>query len=570
MAWRLFLWNRKCVSMSEVDAVLLCADMAAASCLLTEDQLLCSICLDVFTLPVTTSCGHNFCKSCITQQWDMNVPWTCPLCKRAFPERLELQVNTFINEMVAQYRQRAQQEQQRQAEEGDVPCDLCSGTKMKALKSCLVCLVSYCETHLGPHQTVPGLQRHQLIDPVKDLEGRMCLKHSKALELFCRTDQTYLCSICTASEHKTHEFFPLGKECEQKAAELEEEIHELINDRDIYITAFTNSIDLTRRNADQKVAEGVQVFTSLMETVKRGLEDLVASIEETQEMAQGVLERHITELKEEVSELEKRRTEMQNAPLSGDPLQLLQSLRSTNIQRALRKNWLQVDFHPPFHEGSVVRAVAQLEMMVSQQMKSLVEDDLKRVRHYAVEVTFDPETAHPTLVLSEDGKQVSPGDEKQNLPENPKRFSINPCVLGKQSFSSGRFYFEVQVKGKTEWDCGVASESINRKEDVPLSPEDGYWAIWLRKRVKFKALKDPPVCLCLKSRPSTVGVFVDYQEGVVSFYDVDAPALIYSFTGCSFTKKLHPYFNPGLKDGAKNTAPLVLVPPVDQKVVSPS
>lgn len=110
----------------------------------------------------------------------------------------------------------------------------------------------------------------------------------------------------------------------------------------------------------------------------------------------------------------------------------------------------------------------------------------------------------------------------------------------------------------------MASESISRKEDVPLSPKDGYWAIWLRKRTKFKALNDPPVCLCLRSRPSTVGVFVDYKEGVVSFYDVDAPALIYSFTGCSFTTKLHPYFNLGLKDGAKNTVPLVLVWPVHQ------
>lgn len=555
------MWNRKCVSVSKVDAVLLCADMAAASCLLTEDLLLCPICLDVFTLPVTTSCGHNFCKSCITQQWTMKVPWTCPLCKMAFPERPELQVNTFINEMVAQFRQRVQQVQE--AEAGDVPCDLCSGTKMKALKSCLVCLVSYCETHLGPHQTVPALQRHQLIDPVEDLEGRMCLQHSKALELFCRTDQTYLCSVCTVSEHKTHEFVPLGKEYEQKKVELEEEIQELINDRDIYINAFTNSIDVSQTNADKIVAEGVQVFTSLSEMVERGLQNLVGSIQETQQMAQIVLQQHITELEEEVSELEKRRTEMQNVPLSGDPLKLLRSLQSINIRRALRKNWLQVDFHPPFHEGSVVRAVAQLEMTVSQQMKSLVEDELKRVRRGAVDVTFDPETAHPSLIVSEDGKQVSPGDEKLNLPENPKRFSINPCVLGKQSFSSGRFYFEVQVKGKTEWDCGVARESINRKEDIPLSPEDGYWAIWLRKRMKFKALNDPPVCLCLKSRPNTVGVFVDYKEGVVSFYDVDVPALIYSFTGCSFTEKLYPYFNPGLKDGAKNAAALVLVSPAN-------
>lgn len=345
--------------------------------------------------------------------------------------------------------------------------------------------------------------------------------------------------------------------------ELEAEIQELINDRDIYIKVFTNSIDVSQRNADKIVAEGVQVFTSLLEMVERGMHNLVVSIEETQQMAQIVLQQHITELEEEVSELEKRRTEMQNVPLSGDPLKLLRSLQSINIHHALRKNWLQVDFHPPCHEGSVVRAVAQLEMTVSQQIKSLVEDELKRVRCDVVDVTFDPETAHPSLIVSKDGKQVSPGDEKLNLPENPKRFSINPCVLGKQSFSSGKFYFEVQVKGKTEWDCGVARESINRKEDIPLSPEDGYWAIWLRKRMKFKALNNPPVCLCLKSRPNTVGVFVDYKEGVVSFYDVDALALIYSFTGCSFTEKLYPYFNPGLKDGSKNAAALVLVSPVN-------
>lgn len=93
------------------------ADMAAASCLLKKEQLLCSICLDVFTLPVTTSCGHN-CKSCITQQWNMNVSWMCPLCKTAFPDRPELQVNTFIKEMVAEFRQNAQQ--QKYAEAGDV------------------------------------------------------------------------------------------------------------------------------------------------------------------------------------------------------------------------------------------------------------------------------------------------------------------------------------------------------------------------------------------------------------------------------------------------------------------
>uniref|UniRef100_A0A3B4V916 B30.2/SPRY domain-containing protein n=1 Tax=Seriola dumerili TaxID=41447 RepID=A0A3B4V916_SERDU len=215
---------------------------------------------------------------------------------------------------------------------------------------------------------------------------------------------------------------------------------------------------------------------------------------------------------------------------------------------------------PPSYEGTVVRAVAQLEETLSEEMKKLIEAELKRVQQYAEDVTLDPDTASPKLVLSDDGKQVNHGDVRKNLPDNPKRFSQCPIVLGKQSFSSGRFYFEVQVKGKTEWTLGVARESINRKGDITLSPDDGYWTIWLRNGNEYKALDDPSVRLSLKSQPEKVGVFVDYEEGLVSFYDVAAAALIYSFTGCSFTEKLYPYFSPCNNDGGENSTPLIICP----------
>ncbi|KAJ4944535.1 hypothetical protein JOQ06_013078 [Pogonophryne albipinna] len=145
---------------------------------------------------------------------------------------------------------------------------------------------------------------------------------------------------------------------------------------------------------------------------------------------------------------------------------------------------------------------------------------------------------------------------EQEISELEKRSS----EVEQQSFSSGRFYFEVQVKGKTEWDLGVARESINRKEEIPLSPEEGYWSIWLRDGNEYRASDDPPVLLSLKSQPQKVGVFVDYEEGLVSFYDVDAAALIYSFTGCSFNGKLYPYFSPCDNDGGKNSATLIISP----------
>ncbi|KAK9540782.1 hypothetical protein VZT92_003211 [Zoarces viviparus] len=240
----------------------------------------------------------------------------------------------------------------------------------------------------------------------------------------------------------------------------------------------------------------------------------------------------------------------------------LQSVQSSNIHLPPpTKDWTKVSVPPASYEGTVRRAVVQLEETLSKKFNKLVtEAELKRIQKFAVDVTLDPVTAHPKLILSDDGKQVKHGNVKKNLPNIPERFSLEPCVLAKQSFSSGIFYFEVEVKGKTEWDLGVARESITRKGLITLSRGDGYWTIWLRKGNKYEAIDDPSVILPLKSRPQKVGVFVDYEEGLVSFYDVDAAALIYSFTGCSFTEKLFPYFFPGLNYGGKNSAPLIISP----------
>ncbi|XP_034391840.1 E3 ubiquitin-protein ligase TRIM21-like [Cyclopterus lumpus] len=544
--------------------------MEAAICLLSEDQFLCSVCLDVFTDPVTTPCGHNFCKKCINDYWDTNNQNMCPMCKTVFISRPELLVNTFMSEMVSQFRQSAQQKasssssEQQESKPGEVPCDVCTGTKLKALKSCLVCLVSYCETHLEPHLTMSGLKRHQLMDPVENLEDRMCTKHDKPLELFCRTDQTCVCMLCSVLDHKMHNVVPLKEEYEGKKVELEKteaELQEMIQKRRLKIQEVKHKVELSEEDADREKAEGVQVFTHLKESVERKLNELINTIEEKQRTTKKQAEDSIRELEQEISELMKRSTEVEKLSLSEDHLHLLQSVQALNIHHPPpTKDWSEVSVPPASYEGTVVRAVSQLEETLSKKMKKLVEVELKRVQKFAVDVTLDPQTAHPDLILSDDGKQVNDSDVKKNLPNNPKRFSHNPCVLGKQSFSSGRFYFEVQVKGKTDWDLGVTRESINRKGDIPLSPEDGYWAIWLRKRIKYKALSDPPVLLSLKSGPQKVGVFVDYEEGLVSFYDVEAAALIFSFTGCSFKEKLLPYFNPGLNDGGRNSTPLIISP----------
>ncbi|XP_034544798.1 E3 ubiquitin-protein ligase TRIM21-like [Notolabrus celidotus] len=589
--------------------------MEAASCFLPEDQFLCSICLDVFTHPVTIPCGHNFCKDCISEHWSTKDQCLCPMCKKVFSSKPDLYINTFISEMVAQFRDKAQQEasssssEQQESKPGEVLCDICTGTKLKALKSCLDCLVSYCETHLELHLTAPRLKRHQLIDAVENLEDRMCPKHDKPLELFCKTDQTCVCVLCSVLDHKTHEFVPLGEEYEDKKAELEEtdaEIQEMIQNRRVKIQEIKLSADLGKRNPDREMAEGVRVFTALKESVERGQAELMDSIKEKQKTAEQQDQDFIHQLEEEISELKKRSSEVKQLSGSEDHLHLLQRVQSLNINHPPpTKDWTQVNVCPTSHWGTVVGAAAQLEETLRKEMKKLLQaelraaaqlgealreemrkllqaklraavqqeetligrmkkllaqTELKRVQQYAADVTLDPDTAHPKLILSDDGKQVRDSDVWKNLPNNPERFSPCVYVLGKQSFSSGRFYFEVQVQGKTEWTFGVARESIDRKGLITARPQFGFWSLCLRNGKEYKALDNPPVLLSLRSQPEKVGVFVDYEEGLVSFHDVDSAALIYSFTGCSFTSKLHPYFGPSLNYKGKNSAPLIITP----------
>ncbi|KAM4615613.1 uncharacterized protein ACJ7VT_010698 [Polymixia lowei] len=541
--------------------------MASASSLLSEEQFLCSICLDVFTNPVTTACGHNFCKTCITQHWDSNVLWRCPLCNEQFNRRPELRVNTFISEMAAQFTKSVQVKDnscpdQQCAKPGEVLCDFCTETMNKAVKSCLVCLGSYCETHLEPHQRVAGLKRHKLIDPVENLEDRMCKKHDRPLEMFCKTEQMCVCQFCTESDHKFHLVVPLKEEYEGKKAQLGKtgaEVQQMIQERQLKIQEIKHSVQLSKEDTDREIVNSVEVFTALMSSIERSQAEVIETIEEKQKSTEKKAEGLIKELEQEISDLTKRSTELEQLSLTEDHLHLLQGFPTLNTP-PLTKDWTKVKVQRSSFVGTVRRAVAQLEKTLNLEMKKLCDAELKRVQQYAVDVTLDPDTALTKLILSEDEKQVYHGDIKKNLPDNPKRFSQCACVLGKQSFSSGRFYFEVEVKGKTAWDLGMVRESINRKSKITLNPEDGFWTIWLRNGNEYKALDDPVVLLSLRDKLQKVGVFVDHDEGLVSFYDVEARVHIYSFIGCSFSEPLYPLFSPCNHYGGKNSAPLIISP----------
>uniref|UniRef100_A0A8C8SLM0 Butyrophilin subfamily 1 member A1 n=1 Tax=Pelusios castaneus TaxID=367368 RepID=A0A8C8SLM0_9SAUR len=166
-----------------------------------------------------------------------------------------------------------------------------------------------------------------------------------------------------------------------------------------------------------------------------------------------------------------------------------------------------------------------------------------------VDVTLDPDTAYPELLLSEDQKRVRHGDKCQDLPNTPERFDYRPCVLGAERFSGGRRYWEVEVGDKTRWTLGVCRESVSRKGKDTLTSGNGYWAVWLRNG-EYKACTSywAPTPLPVSVRPSRVGIFLDYEAGEVSFYNVTDGSHLFTFTD-TFSGTLRPYFYPGHNAG---------------------
>ncbi|KAL6491330.1 hypothetical protein MHYP_G00016750 [Metynnis hypsauchen] len=464
--------------------------MASSSSALSEDQLQCSICLDVFTDPVSTSCGHNFCMVCLKECWDSSPQCQCPVCKEEFSKRPELRVNTFISELAAQFRKPVQVKSSKAPEKPPskpkkVLCDYCSEEKLEALKSCLDCGLSYCSDHLKLHKTTPKLQKHKLIDPVENLEDYICQKHERPLELFCRDDQMCVCQFCMEGDHKTHSTVPIEEESGQKKSQLvktQAEVQQMIQVRLKKIEEINHSVKLNKRNTEKEKADSLEVFRALLHCIERSQVEL-----------------------------------LEVYPSLGSP--------------PLTKNWTEIRIKTHLSVETLRRALTQLQRSLSEEMEKLADTEMKRIQQHAVDVTLGPETAQRFLVLSDDGKQVTYGDTRQNLPDNPERFDQGSCVLGKEGFSSGRFYYEVQVRGKTKWDLGVVRESSNRKGQITPCPEKGYWSVCLRNETEYKAWDSPCVSLSLKQAPQKVGVFVDYEEGLVSFYDVEARSHIYSFTG---------------------------------------
>lgn len=541
---------------------------------LTEVQFRCSICLDIFKNPVSIPCGHNFCLGCIKRFWDTRHKSECPLCKETFKKRPDLRINVDLKDITEKFKwslmdkpsfKPAPQKRRvsRQVSKSDnVFCDVCVGLKMPAVKSCLVCRVSYCEGHLLPHLRDPVMTKHMLTDPGTFATSHMCKKHSMLLEMFCKKDQVLVCPKCTDRDHRYHEVVTIEKESrkirnDMKKADMD--FHHMIQTRMDKMREIEHTLEQSKKVKDNNIQMSVQVYTTVISAIEKHQAAVIEETEEKQEEAEKKAQELLRALSLEVNELQYRRSEIQQLELTEDPLHLIQSIPSLVVLPFTNDlTEMKIDMN---NRISTVRNTFSKLVEICQELeKKLATEEVNKLSEYAADVSMDPSTAAGWLFVSVDGKKVSVSEtqSRPSLLDDPRRFDSCVAILGKQSFTTGRHYWVVQVGEKTDWDLGIAKESINRKGAITVRPDCGFWAICRRKGGCLSACTSPSIPLPLKETPRKVGIFLDYKEGVVSFYDAEAKVHMYTYSGCDFTEPLYPYFNPCLRDNGKNTAPLII------------
>lgn len=294
-----------------------------------------------------------------------------------------------------------------------------------------------------------------------------------------------------------------------------------------------------------------------MNTVEEALAAALKPLKDRREAVEKDAKHIKTELEEEIDRLDKTISELDDISVLEDHILFLQRYPSLQDLDSF-KDSTELELDTSLSFGTLRKITTAMLQQIQRELEKLTSTELQRLPKFTVDVKLDPTTAHRRLVLSDDGKEVKDGGEDQEVDETPERFDLFASILGLNRLTSGKSFWEVEVSNKTGWDLGVARGDANRKGKLSLIPDSGYWVTVLYENEKYAALTSPPVRLSLKEKPQKVGVFVDFEEGLVSFYDVTAQSHIYSFTECSFSDELFPYFSPHVKQDEKNSGPLVI------------
>ncbi|XP_060769812.1 E3 ubiquitin/ISG15 ligase TRIM25-like [Neoarius graeffei] len=546
--------------------------MAEASISVAQDQFMCPVCLDLLKDPVTIPCGHSFCKVCINGCWDQEDQkgvYSCPQCRYTFSTRPVLCRNNMLDEVVEKLKKtqvQAASPAHCYTGPGDVECDFCTGRKHKAIKSCLMCLASFCETHLKPHLEVPALKKHTLIEPSAKLQEKICSEHNKLIEIYCRTDQTCICYLCTMDHHKGHDTVTDAAERAEKQSELKEEqmkSQQRIQEKQKKVQELKQTVNTIKLSAQTAVEDSERIFTELISSMEKKRSEVTELIRDQEKAELSRAERLLEQLEQEIADLQRRVTELEQLSHTHDHIHFLQVLASGRRSPPFDRP----DFHTSIvtvHQHLSFDGVRNSLSDLKKRLEEFCEEEFNKIPPHAAAIqiisepepqsreeflkyfcylTLDPNTVHRHLILSEKNRAVRVSVREQRYSDHSGRFDSWWQVLCKESVC-GRCYWEVEWSRADGVSISVSYKDIRRKglgKESEFGRNNQSWSLWCSSSSLCFWHNNMKTVLRVPS-PSRIGVYVDHSAGTLSFYSISGMMKLLHRVHTTFTQPLYAGF----------------------------
>ncbi|XP_053544789.1 E3 ubiquitin/ISG15 ligase TRIM25-like [Bombina bombina] len=508
-----------------------CADL--------REELTCSVCLSIYTDPVTLICGHNFCLGCINRTWDHQDEgeYSCPECLHRFRRRPELNRNLRLRNIAETFQP---------TEPVDKTGILCTNCTQPAAKSCLLCEASLCDTHLRSHSKS---EEHVLTEPTTSWGNRKHTKYKELLKYYCTEDAACICVSCSlAGEHRGHQVELLNEASERKK-KWRDVLQNLTTKRE-KTEKRVQSLQEYRSGMGEKAAGVAEQHTALIMDIRKQLEDLekrvLSEITRQQEQVLLTVSNQIQQLEKEKDELTRKMSHIEDLCNMTDPLTVLQE------QESHRDDFCGAEKgdNEVTQRGDTQVTVQDLdEDLMSVTLYTGLADivtDVKRKIYMQVtsDILLDINTANNNVIVSDDLKSVSFSRINHQRTDTPERFTYFPQVLSSTTFSSGRHYWEVETSELGHYRIGMWSSSLRRKGDESaIGDNNKSWCLY-KWATRILSVVHDSVRTDLLHRLSCdrLGILLDYEAGRLSFYELCVPIRhLYTFTA-TFTEPLHAAF----------------------------
>ncbi|XP_041654862.1 tripartite motif-containing protein 16-like isoform X3 [Cheilinus undulatus] len=537
--------------------------MAQKGAELDRDSFSCSICLDLLKEPVTIPCGHSYCMSCIKSHWDTEgekKSYSCPQCRQTFTPRPVMLKSTMLAVIMEEMKKSgllAAPDDHCYAGAEDVACDVCTGRKLKAQKSCLVCLVSFCEKHLQLHKS-SAFEKHKLVEPTRKLQENVCSRHDEVMKMFCRTDQRSICYLCSVDEHKGHDTVTVAAERAERQRELQGSrlnIQQRIQDRQKDVKLLQQEAKAINGSADKAVEDGEKIFTQLISLMEQRRSDLKQQVRSQQDAEVSRVKELQEKLEKEIAELERKDAELETLSHTEDNNQFLHSYPSLS-QISQSADSFSSDLHPLRYFEDVTAAVTEVRDQLQELLREKWTNITQAVTHVEVllspepktraqflrfsrDITLDPNTAFNHVLLSDGNRKATVTLTSQGYSNHPDRFTGWNQVLSRESLSQ-RCYWEVEWAGSGVR-VAVSYKNISRSgrsDECGFGQNDKSWMLDCYNN-SYTFVHNKVRTPVSGSRSNRLGAYVDHRAGILSFYSVSETMTLLHRVQTTFTQPLH-------------------------------